>query len=98
MSAQLNDLLLAERLGIVGNITVGDILGLVPKPFLPAPDLYDETTDYFYMGWEDVNGSWLVRRTLRLDSTKLDATDSGNIHDDIASAWPDRESLVYGAL
>ena len=65
--------------------------------FLPAADNVDDTgATYFYFGWESVNGSWLVRRQLRVDATTEDATIGNNAgYVNLTAAWPDRGSLAY---
>lgn len=61
--------------------------------FLPPPDLLDESdATYFYYGWEDVNGGWLVRRATRASAKKANATTG---HPDLATAWANRSSLIY---
>jgi len=61
--------------------------------FLPPPDLVDESdATYFYYGWEDVNGGWLVRRATRATAKKEDATTG---FPDLATAWTNRASLSY---
>lgn len=65
--------------------------------FLPPPDLLEDTAAvYFYFGWEDVNGSWLIRRQVRADATSMDADIVNNPgHANLASAWAVKEGLVY---
>ncbi len=61
--------------------------------FLPPADLLDEANPtYFYMGWADVNGGWLVRRANRLTAAKANATTG---HADLATAWANRAILAY---
>lgn len=60
--------------------------------FLPPPDLLDESTNYFYYGWEDVRGGWLVRRATRASAKKEDATTG---YADLATAWANRTVLMY---
>lgn len=61
--------------------------------FLPPPDLLDESdATYFYYGWADVNGGWLVRRAKRATAKKEDATTG---FPDLATAWPNRVTLNY---
>lgn len=65
--------------------------------WLPPPDNSEDTdATYFYFGWEDVGGSWLVRRQLRADATTMDATDTDNpSHLNLTSAWASKETLIY---
>jgi len=67
------------------------------KSFLPIPDLCDDYgQEYFYFGWETVNGSWMIRRQLRATSKELSATQSGNsAYSELVTAWDDRENLNY---
>ena len=58
-----------------------------------APNLLDEgDTTYWYYGWTDVGGSWLVQRQTRATGISMDATTG---YADLASAWPNRTSLTY---
>ena len=64
--------------------------------FLNSPDELSETSEYFYMGWIDVGGSWLIYRTDRLTSVRRVATIGSNAaHADLAAAWESRLTLVY---
>jgi len=65
--------------------------------FLPPPDLTDEAdATYFYFGWEDEGGSWLVQRQDRLTSETLRADISNNPgFADLTAAWPNRVTLTY---
>lgn len=65
--------------------------------FNPFPDLYDDTaTDYYYFGWESVNGDWLIRRRTKASSAYTDCNSQHNpSHPDLATAWVDRTSLTY---
>lgn len=66
------------------------------EEFLPIPELLDETATYFFMGWADVNGTWLIRRKERTTTEYLDASGLNNgAYADLASAWVDRLTLVY---
>lgn len=61
--------------------------------FLPPPDLLDEEdATFFYYGWADVNGGWLVRRATRASAKKEDATTG---YPDLDTAWANRASLAY---
>ena len=58
-----------------------------------APNLSDEgDITYWYFGWNDVDGNWLVQRQTRATGISLNAT-TGYL--DLASAWPNRTSLTY---
>ena len=64
--------------------------------FLPTPDRDEAAAEYFYLGWADVNGGWLVRRIARADATRADATASDNSsYTTLAEAWPHRATLTY---
>lgn len=65
--------------------------------FLPIPDLFDETdATYFYYGWNNVNGNWLIRRGNRLTAQKQNATISTNsAYANLSAAWPNRNTLNY---
>ena len=75
---------------------VEGVVNLYSK-FLDNPNLNDETeADYFYFGWEDVNGGWLIRRQSRVDSDYEDANeDSNSSYANLTTAWPFRVSLTY---
>lgn len=61
--------------------------------FLPPPDLLDESdATYFYYGWAEVNGGWLVRRATLASAKKEDVTTG---HPNLATAWGFRASLSY---
>ena len=68
------------------------------SPFLPRPDLIDDRDEmFFYFGWENVNGGWLIRRTERATAQQLAATEANNTSfPDLASAFPERANLTYG--
>lgn len=58
-----------------------------------APDNVDQSdATYFYFGWENVNGGWLVQRQLRSDGSTQSST-TGYV--DLASAWLNRTTLTY---
>ena len=62
----------------------------------PSDELDDSDATYFYFGWIDVGGGWLVERQLRSDSSSLYATVSNNPgYATLALAWPDRSILNY---
>jgi len=65
--------------------------------FLELPDELDDSSDpYFYFGWENVDGGWLIRRQERNTSVSLDATVLNNSsYANLAAAWIDRAVLVY---
>lgn len=61
-----------------------------------APDDMDESgAAYFYFGWSDFGGGWLVRRQHRATGAHEDATTGAA---DYASAWAGRASLAYGGV
>lgn len=60
--------------------------------YLAVPDRSEDTVTYFYFGWEDVGGSWLVQRQDRVSSISLSATQG---YDTLSEAWPNRNSLDY---
>lgn len=64
---------------------------------LPPADMIDDTgATYFYFGWLNVSGSWLVRRQLRANSATTDATVINNAtHTILAQAWAVKETLNY---
>ena len=66
-------------------------------PFLPSPDKIDDSDAvYFYLGWADVNGEWLVRRQLRADAAQANAAPANNpSYSDLSSAWGARATLNY---
>lgn len=82
-------------------LPVGDTVEGVPtgggSPFLPPPDLVDHLdVVFFYYGWENVNGDWLVRRTVRATGFQDSATSANNPSiPDLAAAFPDRATLTY---
>lgn len=96
---------MTERLPLVlidGDIqqlpTEDSILGSDGSAFLRTPDEVDDTDEtYFYWGWTDTAaGSWQVRRTLRANAAKTDATIVGDAgYADLAAAWIDRATLTY---
>lgn len=61
--------------------------------FLPVADNTD-TSDatFFYFGWADVNGGWLIQRHDRATSAYVSSTAG---HADLSTAWPDRANLTY---
>lgn len=65
--------------------------------FLPAPDRTDETdATFFYFGWENVGGDWLVQRQTRSTGVSVSATGSNNpSYADLTAAFPDRATLTY---
>ena len=66
------------------------------EEFLHTPDEFTAHDVFFYAGWIDVGGSWLIYRTDRLTSVRQVATiDSNAAHADLAAAWESRLTLVY---
>jgi hypothetical protein len=64
--------------------------------FLDPADLIDDTDSvYFYFGWVSVAGTWLVRRQVRATTLTLDATGNTNAEPDLATAWANKENLIY---
>ena len=64
--------------------------------FLANPDMFEETSLYFYMGWDSVNGGWLIRKQVRTNSSFTDATIANNgSYANLAAAWVDRAILTY---
>lgn len=65
--------------------------------FNPFPDNYSDTaTDYYYFGWESINGSWLIRKRSKTSSLYTEASITNNAtYATLALAWVDRESLTY---
>lgn len=63
----------------------------------PLPDLFDETTEfYFFFGWEEILGGWLIHRQVRLSSLTIRADiDNNSSVPDLTSAWAIRETLAY---
>ena len=60
---------------------------------LPVPDLFDENDpNFFYFGWENVNGGWLVQRQNRSTSITESATTG---HANLTDAFADRTNLGY---
>ena len=60
---------------------------------LSAPDVFDESDpNFFYFGWENVNGSWLVQRQNRSTSISKSATTG---HANLTDAFADRANLGY---
>lgn len=58
-----------------------------------VPNRNDDTGDvYFYMGWEDVNGGWLVRRQTRATGLTENATTGAAT---LEAAWLIRPTLTY---
>lgn len=91
MPASRDDILAAERVGITGSVTVGDILDILG--ILPVPDERDETgAVYWFYGWIDVNGAGLIQRMNR--ETSISASNTTSIAD-FQTAWDDRANLVY---
>ena len=88
------DLFMTDMTGTVAhtlNSSGGDV-------FLRDPDEVDDTDEtYFYWGWTDIeSGSWKVRRTVRSNASKTNATIvNNNVYVDLASAWPNRATLAY---
>lgn len=63
--------------------------------FLPPADMMDDTdATYFYLGWNDVSGGWLIRRQNRATVLFDSATEQLG-HTTLAQAWPDRQTLTY---
>lgn len=60
-------------------------------------DITDETNvHYFYYGYDNSNGGWLIKRRTRSSTTFLNADISGNAsYADLNAAWPDRATLAY---
>ena len=76
--------------------TANTFVNSIVTAFLDRPDEFEETTLYFYMGWESVNSSWLVRKQTRSDSSTVDATVSNNgSYANLTEAWADRNTLTY---
>lgn len=66
-------------------------------PVFPNPNLLDETdTTYFYFGWENVNGGWLIQRQARETSVSM-ATDFqiNPSYSLLSNVWPNRHILAY---
>ena len=60
---------------------------------LSVPNLLDESNAiYFYFGWENVNGGWLVIRQNRSTSITESATTG---HANLTDAFADRINLGY---
>ena len=60
---------------------------------LSVPDLLDEgDPNFFYFGWENVNGGWLVQRQNRSTSITESATAG---HANLTDAFADRINLGY---
>lgn len=67
--------------------------GNADPAFKPAPDECDDTDpQYFYFGWLDIAGGWLVRRQNRSDQSFMDAATG---FADLATAWANRATLGY---
>ncbi len=80
------------------NTEWGTVSGGSGSGFLPPPDESDDADAiYFYWGWSDQDaGSWLVRRVVRTNSIRSDATISNNpSFASLNLAWPNRASLNY---
>lgn len=61
--------------------------------FLETPDEVDESDPtYFYFGWGNVDGGWLVQRQLRTTGASTRATTG---YADLTTAWPNRTNLTY---
>lgn len=75
---------------------VGEELRLRPT-LLPLPNQLDEANAaFFYFGYENVDGSWLIRLQDRATSQTLNATSTNNpAFIDLAASFPNRETLVY---
>ena len=97
MPASLTDALIAERSGVVGRVTVEEILDAKPAP--TAPTDHATTDTYFYFGWASKNGGWLVRRQTRstglLESADVSNNSSVTAY---ADAWAARATLTYGSV
>lgn len=65
--------------------------------FLQTPDLIEDTDAvYFYMGWLDLSGAWMVRRQIRVDASTTDATPAENSsYANLSAAWAEKETLNY---
>jgi len=63
----------------------------------PLPDNFDETDElYFFFGWEEILGGWLIHRQVRLSSLTIRADVANNVTvPDLATAWPSRATLAY---
>jgi hypothetical protein len=87
-----------------GSITPQDVRDFIVSIYaetgsavLPPSNLIDtEDETFFYWGWENINGSWAVRRTARSDAEYWDATILENpTFPQLADAWPNRASLFF---
>ncbi|MEM1149832.1 MAG: hypothetical protein AAGI03_04645 [Pseudomonadota bacterium] len=65
--------------------------------FLPIADEFDETdSTFFFYGWENIYGNWLIRRGDRLTAKKVKATQTENPTFQMSTeAWLNRASLNY---
>lgn len=60
------------------------------------PDEIATAVDYFFFGWEDVQGSWLINRQTRANAQVVRARVGSNpAYPVFADAWLAREALVY---
>ena len=76
--------------------TANTFINSLTVPFLPNPDSFEETDTYFYMGWEDVNGGWLIRKQIRSNSSFTDATVANNgAYLTLTAAWASKNTLTY---
>ncbi len=75
----------------------GGGVATLPPHFLPPSDMVDDSgATYFYFGWFDALGGWLVRRQLRVDATTADASVSNNPgYANLTAAWATKETLTY---
>lgn len=82
---------LLEQAGVVIGERIKNLLN--QNSFLPPSDLFDESsTLFFYFGWENVNGGWLVQRQNRSTSITESATTG---HTNLTEAFADRINLEY---
>lgn len=93
MPLQDNDRFIVSRGGEYHNMTADQIIDYVGYNRLPQPDISDDTSSgYFYWGWDDIEGSWLIRRQTRVSSI-LESSNSG--YASLSQAWGNRETLTY---
>lgn len=100
MTAQSGDVLYSERTigaNTFSGLVTAQCIADLARPFLPTPEQFDETnSDFFFFGYEEVDGSWLVRRQSRQTGQSQDATLAGNPSlPTLAASFPIRETLVY---